>query len=221
MKKIKLLIVDDHQIILDGIASFLEKETEMSIVGFAHNGEQALTFLQSTPVDVVVLDIHMPVLDGVKTSKQIKKQYPNTKIILLTMEGDGQYILRAMQLGIHGYVVKEKSKEVLVQAIHSVAKGSSYWSPDLLPRIAEAQLLYPPDNGDVKLTMREVEIIRLMAEKPSLTAKEVAGELKMAAHTVNTHLRNARQKLKVGRTAELIKHILDQHSCNMPDKKLV
>lgn len=213
MKKINLLIVDDHQIILDGIALFLEKETEISIMGFAHNGEEALAFLKTNLVDMVILDIHMPVLDGVETSKQIKKLYPNIKIILLTMEGDGQFILQAMRLGVHGYVVKEKSKEVLVQAIHSVAKGSSYWSPDLLPRIADAQLLYPLDTGEVKLTARELEIICLMARKPELTAKEVADVLKMAVLTVNTHIRNARQKLKVGRTAELVKYVSDHKLC--------
>jgi DNA-binding NarL/FixJ family response regulator len=207
MNNIKLLIVDDHQIILDGIAAFLEKEKELEIAGFARDGSAALEFLASYLVDVVVLDINMPVLNGIETAKQIRKKHPNTKIILLTMEGDGQFILQAMRLGVHGYVIKEKSREILIQAIHSVFRGSSYWSPDLLPRIADAQLLYPLENDSVKLTTRETDIIQLMAEKPALTAKEIADELNIAVYTVNTHLRNAKQKLGVSKTAELIKYV--------------
>lgn len=209
MKKIKLLIVDNHQIILDGIAAFLEKEINFEIVGFALNGQKALDFLVSNPVDVIILDINMPVLNGLETAKQVKRLYPATKIILLTLENDGHFVLRGMRMGVHGYVVKEKSKEVLVQAIYSVFSGSSYWSPDLLSKIADAQLVEPEDIDPVKLSTRELNLIKRLSEKPALTAKELAEEFNIAVHTVNTHIRNAKQKLGMSKTSELIKYYRD------------
>jgi two-component system nitrate/nitrite response regulator NarL len=213
MKNIKLLLVDDHQIILDGITSFLEKDPEINIIGYALNGKLAIDFLANNSADVVLLDISMPVLDGIETAKQIRRDFPNIKIILLTMQGDGHYILNAMRLGVHGYVVKEKSKEVLVTAIHSVFGGSSYWSPDLMPRIADAQLLSNNDVEQGSLTSRELEIICEMVEDPSKTAKEIGDKLNIAEVTVQTHIRNAKQKLSFHKAGELIKYVTDRNLC--------
>lgn len=213
MKKINILIADDHELILDGVSFFLGKEVDFVVLGSAKNGYEVLDFLHTSPVDIVILDIHMPILDGIETSKIIKKKFPNTKIILLTMEGDGQFILQAMRLGIHGYVLKEKSKEVLITAINSVANGSSYWSPDLLPRIADAQLLYPVEAEKINFTTSELQVICTMINRPSFTAKEVADELRLAVLTVNTHLRNARQKLKVTKTLEVVKYVIERNLC--------
>ncbi|MCA0237189.1 MAG: response regulator transcription factor [Bacteroidetes bacterium] len=215
MKKIKLLLVDDHQIILDGISSFLEKENDFEIMGFALDGEGALDFLAHHMVDVVVMDISMPHKDGIETARVVRKEFPNIKIILLTMQGDGQYILNAMKLGVHGYVLKEKSKEILVRAIHCVHTGSTYWSPDLIPRIANAQLIhYEGHNDDIHLTLREKEIICLLVKEPSLTAKQMADRLNIAALTVETHLRNARQKLKISTSRELMQYAQTNNLCS-------
>lgn len=213
MKNIQILLVDDHQIVLDGISAFLEKEPDMAIAGYAHDGQAALDFLAKQLVDVVVLDISMPILDGIEAAKEIRKSHPDTKIILLTMQGDGHYILNAMKLGVQGYVMKEKSREILVSAIHSVCRGSTYWSPDLLPRIAEAQFQQQRQEEPGSLTARELEISCLMARSPSLTAKEIGDQLFIAEVTVQTHLRNAKQKLGLKKSAELIKYVMEQKLC--------
>lgn len=202
--KIKILIADDHQLILDGIAAFLEKERDIEIKALVRDGDSALEALSQHPIDIAILDVNMPQKNGFETAIVIKNNYPTVKTILLTLESDGQYILQAMRQGIHGYVIKDKSKKILIQAIRSVFSGSSYWSPDLLPRIADAQLLQAKNNDNIKLSAREREIILLMTDKPSYTAKEIADELDIAVYTVNTHIRNAKQKLNMSRTAELI-----------------
>lgn len=214
MKKIKLLLVDDHQIVLDGIQAFLEKEPDMEITGTAHNGAEALRLLELQPADVVIMDISMPEMDGIETARHIRKHYPDTKIILLTMQGDGHFILNAMKMGVHGYVLKEKSKEILVAAINNVYQGSSYWSPDLLPRIANAQLLHNDADETVHLTDRERQTICMMADDPSLTAKEIGERLFIAEVTVHTHIRNAKKKLGLHRNMELVKYALEKDLCS-------
>ena len=214
MEKVKTLLVDDHQIVLDGIQAFLGIRSDIEIVGMLRSGAEALSFLATESADVVILDISMPEMDGLETAQQIRKKYPEIKIILLTMQGDGHYILNAMKIGIHGYVVKEKSKEVLVSAIQSVHSGSSYWSPDLLPRIADAQLLQQEEEEKVKLTNREQQTICLMAKDPSLTAKEIADRLFIAEVTVQTHIRNAKSKLGLHRNMELVKYALEHNLCS-------
>lgn len=213
MKKIKLFLADDHQIVLDGLQAFLEKEPQMEIAGTAHSGEDSLRQLEQQPVDVVVLDISMPPgMDGIETSRHIRKRYPNTKIVLLTMHGDGQFILNALRMGIHGYVIKEKSKESLVAAIHAVLGGNRYFPPELLNRVdfsAEPE----PEKEEVQLTKREKEIICLMAENPSFTSREIAEHYFIARVTVEKHVQNIKEKLGVHKNTELVKYALEKKLC--------
>lgn len=215
MKRIKLFLVDDHQIMIDGLQAFLDKEPQIEIIGIAHNGEEALDCLKKHHADVVVLDISMPGdMDGLETAKQIKRSLPDTKIILLTMFGEGPVILKALRIGIHGYVLKDKSKETLLAAIYAVLNGNSYFSPDLLKRIAEdTEDDDSIDNVPVKLTKREMQIICLMAKEPSLTAEQLGERLFIAGVTVQTHIRNAKDKLGMSRSAELILYAKEKKLC--------
>lgn len=213
MKKIKLFLADDHQIVLDGLQALLEKDPQMEIAGTAHSGEETLRLLEQQPADVVVLDISMPPgMDGIETARHIRKRYPNTKIVLLTMHGDGQFILNALRMGIHGYVIKEKSKESLVAAIHAVLGGNRYFPPALLNRVdfsAEPE----PDKEEVQLTKREKEIICLMAENPSFTSREIAERYFIARATVEKHVQNIKEKLGLHKNTELVKYAIEKKLC--------
>lgn len=214
MKSIKLFLADDHQIVLDGLQSFLEKEPQLEITGTAHSGEETLRLLEQQSADVVVLDISMPPgMDGIETARHIRKRYPNTKIVLLTMHGDGHFILNALRMGIHGYVIKEKSKESLVAAIHAVLGGNRYFPPELLNRVdfsAESE----PDTEEVQLTKREKEIICLMAENPSFTSREIAERYFIARTTVEKHVQNIKEKLGLHKNTELVKYAIEKKLCN-------
>jgi len=213
MKSIKLFLADDHQIVLDGLQSFLEKEPQLEITGTAHSGEETLRLLEQQSADVVVLDISMPPgMDGIETARHIRKRYPNTKIVLLTMHGDGHFILNALRMGIHGYVIKEKSKESLVAAIHAVLGGNRYFPPELLNRVdfsAESE----PDTEEVQLTKREKEIICLMAENPSFTSREIAERYFIARTTVEKHVQNIKEKLGLHKNTELVKYAIEKKMC--------
>ncbi len=213
MKKIKLFLADDHQIMLDGLQAFLEKEPQLEIVGTAHSGEDTLLALNTQPADVVIMDVSMPPgIDGIDAAKLIRRRHPKCKIILLTMWGESHYILNALKAGVHGYIIKEKSKETLVAAIHSVIQGNRYIPLDLLNRIEGVD--EPDAAEEVKLTKREIEIICLMADNPALTAREIADVLFIAKTTVEKHVQNVKDKLDLHKNTELIKYALEKKWCN-------
>lgn len=202
MKKIKLLLADDHQIMLDGLKAFLEKEEALEVVAAVLSGEKALETMEKSPVDVAVLDISMPGgMDGFETATVIKKKYVNTKIILLTMFNEGQYVLNALELGVDGYVVKEKSKETLVGAIHSVVKNTPYYSPELLAKIKDAKPFLKKE--EIQLTRREKEIVYIMAENPEYTSKDIGQSLSIDSTTVDKHIQNIIGKLGLRNRAAL------------------
>lgn len=224
MKEIRILLADDHQIVLDGLQTLIEKNAEengiqpsiLKVVAMAHNGEEVLKLLETISVDVVVLDIRMPVMDGLTTALHIRKQYPDTKIILLTMHSDGDFIMHALRTGVHGYVVKEKSSDTLIQVIRQVLlTGNTYYAPDLLAKIQEVPKSNPlPAQGEVPLTSREKEIICYMVKHPNETAEEIGQGLHIAAATVQAHLRNARSKLELSKSAQLIMYAVENNLCN-------
>ncbi len=222
MKEIKVLLADDHQIVLDGILSFLEKNAEekspanpsvIKVVGLAHDGEEVLHIMETQPVDVAVLDIGMPVLDGLETAQRIAVKYPQVKIILLTMEGNAHFILNALEMGIHGYIVKEKSKETLIQAIQQVYNGATYYSPDIIARITNSKIRSSTPPTTVNLTIREREILCHLAKNPDQTAGDIGDQLHIAMVTVQTHIRNIKQKLKMKKSGELIKYAVANKLC--------
>lgn len=208
MEKIKILLADDHQIVLDGIQAFLEKEKEIQVMAYAKNGEEVLEYLNDHKVDIAVLDLRMPKKDGLETAKHILKNHPATKVILLTMHGEGDFIFQALKMGIHGFVLKEKSKETLVGAIHGVYRGSNFYSPDLYERLKDKKALEDDPEEEVHLTEREKEVLGLTGE--ALSAKEIATKLDINETTVNTHWRNLREKLKLPSVQALVRYAIQQ-----------
>lgn len=199
---INILLADDHPIFIDGLKSFLEKENKVKIVGEAFNGLQVLEKLDSgLKVDIVILDIDMPKLNGVETAKAIRKNYPNTKVLIVTSIDKKEFIIKLMQHGASGYVLKNKTKEELLSAIHNIYRGGSHYSLDILNTATSVKEYFPEEGV---LTDREVEVLKKIAE--GWTSKEISQEFHISETTVNTHRRNILNKLDLPNTASLVRH---------------
>lgn len=201
---IKVLIADDHQIVLDGIRAFLEKENNIEVVAEALNGREVLKTLENTPVDIAVLDIGMPEMDGIETTKAIRKNFPGVKVLILTMYDDGAFINGVQKAGAYGYLLKDRSKEALVGALHAIQNGRTYYPPAIIDRMAESN--GDGEKEDVQLTAREGEVLSLVGE--ALSAKEIADKLDIAEVTAVTHIRNLRGKLDITNVQGLVRYAI-------------
>lgn len=201
--KIQLLIADDHAILRDGIASLLAAESSFTVVCKAANGYEVLDAISEQPVDVCLLDINMPGLDGIETAKLIRQRKPGIKIIMLTTYNDREIISELVHIGVSGYLLKNSDKEELVEAIHKVMKGRHYFSEEVEKIILEG--LAEKKTGEViPLTERELEVVQLLARE--YTNDKIAAELHISYRTVETHRKNIMQKTKSSNLAGLIKY---------------
>jgi len=216
---IRILLVDDHQIIRDGIKALLAEENDIQIIAEADNGEQALSVLDKLHVDLVMLDINMPILNGIETTKIISKQYPAIQVLILTMHDDIEYIANALKYGAAGYILKDCSKKELIIAVHKTVIGENYFSKEvsfkMMKQFMSENATSPettqktdkqPTKSESHLTKREIEIIKMIAEE--FTNTKIADKLCISPRTVDTHRRNLLQKLGVRNTAGLIGYVL-------------
>ncbi|MBN2350826.1 MAG: response regulator transcription factor [Bacteroidales bacterium] len=210
MDKIKVLIADDHKIFRDGIKALLEKVKDIEVVCEAENGDEVLLRLESNEVNVILMDIDMGTTNGFDTAVKVKKQFPDCNILVLSMHGDHNYIIKMLEAGAIGYILKNAGKEELLTAIRSVAGGDSYFSKEVSSRLIEQinrpQSSYKKKDKDVPLTEREIEILRLISQEYS--NPEIAEELFISIRTVDTHRRNLLDKLGVKNTAGLVKYAI-------------
>jgi DNA-binding NarL/FixJ family response regulator len=197
MSQTKVLLVDDHQIVTQGIRMILDMSDGVLVVGSATNGQEALDFVAETHVDVAVIDISMPVMDGREASRIIKRRYPHVKIIILTTYSHKSLLQELLDIKVDGCMLKEHSATSLVEAIERVMSGRSYFDS-----VTDFDL----EDSKVKLGKRELEVLRLHAIDKS--NPEIAEELGLTKLTVKTHLRNIRKKLDVHDSTELIQYAL-------------
>jgi RNA polymerase sigma factor (sigma-70 family) len=202
----KVLIADDHGVVRKGLRLLLEQYPELVVVGEAANGREAVTMAASLSPQVVVLDVAMPVLNGIEAAEQILKVNSQVGIILLTMHADESYVLRALHAGVKGYLLKESAEEDLLSAIKSVANGKPFFSKAINEVLLEDYMRVLKQQGlsdtfDL-LTAREKEVLQLLAE--GRTNKEVATLLDVSPYTVESHRTNLMQKLNVHNTAEIV-----------------
>ncbi len=200
-KTIKLLLVDDQKMFLDGISAFLESDESFEIIGTALNGEMAIESIDKYEPDVVVLDIEMPVMNGIEAAEIILKKHSNVKILILTMYNRKDFIMKLMGIGVHGYLLKNKSKEELMAAIHNVYRGQAHFSLEVLQKAVNPGTML---DKEVKLTDREVEILSSLGD--GLTTREIAAKLFISEPTVNTHRRNLLRKLEFSSDKHLIRY---------------
>ncbi len=201
--RIKIIIADDHEIVLDGYKSILNTIETMQVVAVANNGLDVLNLMQSHQADVVLLDLNMPKLDGIETAKQLKLNYPFTKIIILTMFGDAAHIKQMVDIGVDGYLLKNSDKQTLIRAIEFVHEGKSFFDADVTKMILNKfKQTIEVDDEKVILSDRELEIITLVAK--GVSNNEIAERLFISPHTVKTHRKNINFKLNIHNATELI-----------------
>jgi two-component system nitrate/nitrite response regulator NarL len=206
-RKLKLLLVDDHALVREGIRSSLVHYSSIKPVGEAANGKEALRKCKELRPDVVLMDLNMPEMSGLEATPLIREKFPETKIIALTVHDNKEYIFQILKAGAHGYVLKDTSPGELVRAIESVAQGGAFFSPAVsnvllqdFVRAAKPQEL----SSDARLSGREQEVLRSIAH--GKTTKEVALELKLSARTVETYRVRLKRKLNARNVAELLNH---------------
>ena len=211
MSVIRVLLADDHRILREGIRALIEDEDDMQVVGEAEDGLSAVKKVAQLQPDVVVLDIAMPLLNGLEATRQIHRDYPRIRVLILTMHENEEYIRQVLAAGALGYVLKDAAARDLLGAIRSVYQGEAVLSPAITRLVIEDYLRWgdirPEDTTD-GLTAREREVLQLIAE--GYTNKEIAGILSLSVKTVQSHRTNLMNKLDLHDRGELIKYAIQK-----------
>ena len=206
VKKIRILLVDDHPIVREGIKSALSKRKNISIVGEAATGEEAMVKARKLSPDVILMDINMPGMSGLETTRRLRKSVPDSKILALTMHENREYVLEMTQLGARGYVFKDSSPSELLRAIEAVHSGEFFFSPRASQQLLKSFLKGEPrtdSQASVDLSKREKDVLQLITE--GFKTKEIARLLGVTDRTVETYRHRLMTKLSVHSVAALIK----------------
>lgn len=208
--KIRVVLVDDHPLVQEGIIARLETEASLEVVGAANDGAQALQLIAEVKPDVVLMDISMPVMNGFEATERLRAEQPDVRVLILSMHESREYILKLIQCGAAGYVLKDVSSVELITAIKTVHSGATYFSagasqslfsqPDLQPQVET-------ENQQEALTGRETEVLRLLAEGAS--NKEVARKLDISVRTAESHRQNIKSKLDIQTAAGLVRYAIE------------
>lgn len=204
---IKVFLADDHTVVREGLKLILESQDDISIVGDANNGRDAVKMIIKSRPDVVVMDISMPELNGIDASFQILEQIPATRIIMLSMHSSTEHIFRALRAGVRGYIIKESAGTEVIDAVRAVMKGSRYLSQKIADTVIDRYISKHTDdtmdNILHSLSSREIEILQLVAEGKS--SAEIARILFLSQKTVETYRSRLMQKLNLNNIPELVK----------------
>lgn len=213
MSKITILLADDHTLIRSGIATLLQSNKDFVIVGEAEDGEDAVHKTGELRPMVIVIDLSMPKLSGIEATKIIKKRYPETNVLVLTIHENEEYVYQILKSGASGYVLKSAGKDELTAAIRAAAKGEKYFSPRISEVMAEGYVkraeMRPSDStsGEAPLTRREKEILSFVAG--GYTNQQIAEQLFISPRTVDTHRTNIMQKLAIHDLANLVRYAIE------------
>lgn len=206
---IRVLIVENHTIVRQGLRRLLE-ERGVSVVGEAEDGRSGYTLAVESRPDVVIMDIGLPLLGGIEATRRIRKELPDTKIIMLTIHSEESYVYQSLEAGANGYLVKDTAADDMLNAIDAVLKGETYLSQNFSPKILQRyrKMMSSGKSADTfsMLTNREREILQLIAE--GYTSKEIAGMLFISIKTVENHRANIMSKLEIHDTAGLVRYAI-------------
>ena len=195
-EQIKIVIADDHSMIREGLKQLLELDGEIQVIGEAGNGEECLRLIKNSNPHVVLLDINMPVMNGLKMLEVLRKSSnKNQRVLILTIHNEVEYLMKAMEIGIEGYVLKDAESSVLKKAIYTVHSGEKYFDFSMVPLLNEKLTQENSKSDDEKLTRREIEVLKLLAE--GLFNKEIAYKLSISEKTVKNHVSNIFKKIGV------------------------
>jgi two-component system response regulator NreC len=210
MTKIRVLLAEDHTIVRKGIRSLLDDQANIEVVGEAEDGREAIEKVEELSPDIILMDNTMPILNGLEATRQIKKRFPEVKILILTMHTNEEYIFQFLRAGASGYLVKQTAPTELVSAIEAVCRGDSFLSPSISRTIIDefvrqAEATGKWDSYD-SLTDREREVLQLLAE--GFSSKEIADHLHISVKTVGVHKINLMHKLNLHSQSELTKYAI-------------
>ena len=212
MRKITILLVDDHTVVRQGLRALLESEDDMEVVGEAENGRQAVQFVRENAPDVVVMDVAMPLLNGLEATRQVLKTAPSTRVLVLSSYSDDDCVHQLNDAGVSGYLIKQTAADDLIVAIREVRKGNVFFSPAIARRLRtqcrEAFANGQPGRKSVELTSRETEVLQLIAE--GLSNKQIAAELCISIKTVEKHRQQVMNKLNIHEIAGLTRYALSR-----------
>ena len=193
---IKILIADDHLMVREGLKQLLELDGDIKVISEASYGLECLDLLNHIRPDVLLLDINMPKMNGLEVLQEIRKQKMNIKVLVLTIHNEVEYLLRAVDIGINGYILKDSESSVLKKAIFAVHNGETYIQPSLSPLLNSKMIDRDVDKEKIKsLTRRELDVLKLLAE--GLFNKEIAFKLDISERTVKNHVSNIFKKIDV------------------------
>jgi DNA-binding NarL/FixJ family response regulator len=210
MKPCRIVLADDHVLLRQGLRRILDSGPGLQVVGEAGDGEELLRLLEHAEAGLVVLDLSMPGLGGIETLREIKKRYPEMKVLVLTMHRDNAYLCQALSAGADGYLLKEDADSELFSAIRKIEDGRAYISSILQEDLAE-QWAGPsrPERGPRSLTRREKEILKMIADGKS--SREIAEMLQLSPRTVERHRANIMRKLQLKRVADVVRYVLSKN----------
>lgn len=200
-RRIKVILVDDHHIVLDGLESLLQQEPEFQVLASLHSGEEVLEMLKTQQPNILLTDFSLPGISGIDFVRQVKKLYPQVKIIVLSMHDEAHIIKSVLKEGVDGYLLKNIQHSELKSAIRHVAQGLPYVSPEVT-RLLMDEMNKPKDEPEL-LTDRELDVLRLIAKE--FSNKEIADKLFISERTVETHRKNIFRKTKTSSLVGLIK----------------
>ncbi len=208
MKKISVLLCEDHTVVREGLRCVLEAAEDMQVLGEAENGHESVREAQRLLPDVVVMDMAMPLLNGAEAARQITKKIPSTKVLILSGYRDDQHLTRALEAGASGYLVKEKAAKHLLLAIREVQRGNSFFDPpltkDLVTQMCKGLFGARVAQPHITLTSRETEVLQLVAE--GYANKQIAGVLSISVKTVEKHRMTLMQRLDIHDVATLTRY---------------
>ena len=210
-KPITIMLAEDHAIVRQGLCALLKADEQFVMVGEATTGREAVAMARALRPDVILMDIAMPVLNGLEATRQILAANPAAKVVILSAHSDDEYIERMNNAGVAGFLEKQTSAEILIKAIHEVIKGRTFFSPSIARRLQVDQNKPRNRNGVLKpngsrLTMRESEVLQLVAEGSS--NKQIAAELGISIKTVEKHRQHLMEKLNIHETAGLTRYAI-------------
>lgn len=205
MKKIGILLADDHAVVRQGLRALLEAEEDITVLAEAENGRQAVAQAKEILPDVVVMDVAMPGLNGLEATRQIVRHVPSSKVLVLTSYADDDCVAQLLEAGATGYLVKQTAAADLLKAIREVHHGNAFFSPSIAKRLRRqaggTAIGQKPASSPCRLTSREAEVLQLVAE--GLANKQIATELSISIKTVEKHRQQAMNKLNIHDTAGL------------------
>ncbi len=207
----KVLLVDDHKIMREGLRSLIEKQPGMEVVAESDNGRTALGLTRKLKPNVIVMDINMPDMNGIDATRQIVAEFPNVKVIAFSMHSDRRFVVEMLKAGVSGYLLKDVAFEELANAIRTVLANRNYLCPKIAKTVLEGykeHLLASELSTSIVLTAREREVLQLLAE--GRTTKQIGDRLNISIKTVETHRRKVMEKLDIYSIAELTKFAIRQ-----------